>query len=189
MRKILLGGLLLAVGQLYAVTHTIVVKNNVFEPKELTVDVGDVIEWEWESGFHTTTSMTIPLGANAWDSPMTANATSFSYTIVEEGIYNYKCTPHFVLDMVGTITARPVVTGLTTLEEAGEVYPNPFSDKIVVDNDAYTKYELRSVTDKVVQAGVLDQASINTSELKKGVYVLVLFKNEEGASFIRLIKD
>ena len=94
------------VTSLNAATITIHVANFKFTPKTVNAVVGDVIQWVWDNGDHTTTSKTIPVGAAAWDAPMnTTDHPTFSYTITVQGTYNYKCTPHEAFGMVGTITA------------------------------------------------------------------------------------
>ncbi|HRH48887.1 MAG TPA: plastocyanin/azurin family copper-binding protein [Panacibacter sp.] len=97
-----------------AATITIHVKNFAFSPKTVNAVVGDVIQFVWDNGSHTTTSKTIPVGAAAWDAIMdgTATHTTFNYILTVAGTYNYKCTPHELGGMIGTLTvtgALPVV--------------------------------------------------------------------------------
>ncbi len=94
MKKLLLGMFLLAISQLFAVTHTITVKNQAFVPSTLTAEVGDEIKWVWESGTHTTSSLDIPSGADTWSEDMESTSTEFTYTVTKEGTYNYQCNPH-----------------------------------------------------------------------------------------------
>ncbi|HUM48487.1 MAG TPA: hypothetical protein PLD84_16260, partial [Chitinophagales bacterium] len=89
----------------FATKHTINVQNFFFSPSSLTINLGDTIVWQWISGIHTTTSLTIPAGATAWDSPIKSSVTKFTYVPAVLGTYNYKCTPHFVTkNMVGNFT-------------------------------------------------------------------------------------
>lgn len=83
---------------------TITVANFQFSPSNLNVSVGDTVSWVWESGFHTTTSTSIPGGADAWDSPIATSSSTFEYVITMPGIYNYWCTIHAPA-MAGTINA------------------------------------------------------------------------------------
>ena len=77
-----------------------------FSPNTLTAHVGDTLEFVWSSGTHTTTSLTIPSGAAAWDAPLTSTSTSFRYIITKAGVYNYNCTFHASMGMTGTVTAN-----------------------------------------------------------------------------------
>lgn len=76
-----------------------------FSPSTLNVSVGDVIHWVWLTGTHTSTSVTIPIGAATWDSPMDLTHTTFDYTITKPGAYSYQCNFHAFLGMTATFTA------------------------------------------------------------------------------------
>ena len=39
-----------------AVTHNVSVRNNFFEPNDLTIEVGDTVRWTNNSGFHDVTA-------------------------------------------------------------------------------------------------------------------------------------
>ena len=93
----------------FATIHEIQVSNYQFSPSAVTAIVGDTIKWTWVEGTHTTTSVNIPSGAAAWDNPMTASNTTFSYKITVAGTYDFKCTPHAAFGMVGTITASGIL--------------------------------------------------------------------------------
>jgi len=71
----------------------------------MTVSVGDTVIWVWVNGTHTTTSMlSIPAGAQAWNSSINSLTTSFSYPVKVEGVYNYNCNIH-PTQMIGNFTA------------------------------------------------------------------------------------
>ena len=76
------------------------------------VVVGDIIEWVWGSGFHTTTSVTIPSGAATWDASINSSATSFQYTVTVAGSYNYFCSIHagMTASFIATSTVPVVMT-------------------------------------------------------------------------------
>ncbi len=90
----------------FATKHIISVQNYSFSPASITnVTVGDTMRWVWVSGSHTTTSTTIPSGAGTWNSNINSTTTSFEYKVTVAGSYNYKCTPHAAMGMVGTFDA------------------------------------------------------------------------------------
>ncbi len=113
MKKIIFSIILFLVALLpaHATLHTVTVSNFQFSPQTISnVVVGDIIEWVWGSGFHTTTSVTIPGGAASWDAPITSSATSFQYTVTVVGTYNYVCSVHPGMTASFTATATtPVV--------------------------------------------------------------------------------
>ncbi len=81
---------------------------NFFDPAELTIKVGDRVRWVNDSGVHDVTSTKIPAGATAFKSELfTAPGLTFEYTFTVPGEYEYVCTPHEVLGMVGKIIVTP----------------------------------------------------------------------------------
>ena len=105
MKKILLPLFCLLSLQSEAKTWTVNVQNYQFSPATLNVMVGDVIHWVLIDGTHTTSSVSVPSGANAWDSPMDITNTTFDYTVTQAGSYSYQCNFHASLGMVGSFTA------------------------------------------------------------------------------------
>ena len=82
-----------------------------FNPANVTANIGDTLEWDYINGNHTTTSVSVPAGAAAWDAPMNAAGDTFRYVLKIAGTYNYHCSIHPVA-MIGVITvngALPVV--------------------------------------------------------------------------------
>ncbi|HYJ65020.1 MAG TPA: plastocyanin/azurin family copper-binding protein [Parafilimonas sp.] len=114
MKKIytLIATLLILKSSFAQTTFTVHVSNYQFKPATVNAVVGDKIKWVWDEGIHTTTSVTIPSGAAAWDKPMDASHTSFTYTLTTAGTYNYECTFHAAFGMTGTLSvtgALPVI--------------------------------------------------------------------------------
>lgn len=85
-----------------------------FDPIGLFVDVGETVTWEIQSGSHSSTaykkgngvaSVTrIPDGAKAWDSGvLSKQGATYEHTFDTPGTYDYFCTPHKSMGMVGRI--------------------------------------------------------------------------------------
>lgn len=85
-----------------------------FDPIGLLVDAGDTITFEIDSGAHSATAYSagngpatvtrIPDGADAWDSgTLSEQGATFDHTFETAGTYDYFCTPHKSLGMVGRI--------------------------------------------------------------------------------------
>lgn len=92
---------------------TVTMRDNFFEPANVTVEPGTTVTWVQEGNNpHTTTSYD-----GLWDSGMIAGGSgeSFSFTFEEPGTYDYFCRPHEQLGMVGTVT----VTGGGGAQDAG----------------------------------------------------------------------
>ena len=86
----------------YATIITVKVMDFQFKPATVNAKVGDTIKWVWKGGVHTTTSVTIPAGAIAWDRPMDSAHRNFKYRLRVAGTYKYQCTFHFTV-MKGTL--------------------------------------------------------------------------------------
>jgi trimeric autotransporter adhesin len=113
-----------------AMIHTVAVGPSgslTFSPSSFSMNLGDTVQWVLGSGYHTTTSTTIPSGAAPWDYAFVPSTdTVFSYVPADTGTYNYNCTYHSGLGMAGSFRVGPsagatsyssavrVVSGLTT---------------------------------------------------------------------------
>ena len=98
--------------------------NFVFVPANFSAVVGDTIRFTFGNGLtpggfpHTTTSTSIPAGAAAWDHPLVATDSVFTYVVTASGQYAFKCTPHEGRGMVGqflvSATAPVKMTGFSS---------------------------------------------------------------------------
>lgn len=85
----------------FAVTWVVSVANFSFSPATVNATVGDVIQFNWLNGGHTTTcgpalaGTVLPSGAAAWNSVMSSGTPTFSYTLTTAGTYTYGCAPHW----------------------------------------------------------------------------------------------
>jgi plastocyanin len=80
-----------------------------FVPSFITVHVGDIVEWDWVSGPHTSTSGTCsPLCSpdGLWTSAFLNQGAVFTYQFNTFGTFSYYCKVH--LDaMQGTVNVLP----------------------------------------------------------------------------------
>ena len=82
-------------------THVVNAQGLQFAPMVTVIQPGDTVSWE-NMPTHDTQSIEglIPDGAETWHSQLGEN---FQHTFTVEGIYIYKCTPHFGTGMGGAI--------------------------------------------------------------------------------------
>lgn len=103
-----------------------------FDPVGLAVEPGTTVEWSNRSGEHSSTAYEdrIPSEAAAWDSELLSEeGETFSHTFDAEGTYDYFCTPHQALGMVGRIVVgEPGGPAEEDMPPDGEV---PDSQRIV----------------------------------------------------------
>ena len=74
----------------------------VFEPPVLKIKAGDTVKWTNANPGHNTASIgeMTPAGGSSWNGKMNEELT-VKFDV--EGTYGYKCTPHYILGMVGLI--------------------------------------------------------------------------------------
>ena len=88
-------------------THTVFGQATSFSPNILFINPGDTVQWE-NMTIHDSVSMEglIPEGAEPWVFKIGQNG---AVTLTEEGVYIYKCNPHYPLGMVAAIiVGKPV---------------------------------------------------------------------------------
>ena len=86
----------------------------VFEPPVIKIQAGDTVKWINANPGHNTASIDemTPVGGSSWNGKMNEEV---AVTFDVEGTYGYKCTPHYILGMVGLII---VGDGNTNLKES-----------------------------------------------------------------------
>lgn len=90
-----------------AFDHRVEVTSNEFIPADLTINIGETVLWENVNGSHNVDGRqsTYPDNPGSFYSGSAAPAPwEFTHTFTTEGTYDYECTPHAVIGMVGTIT-------------------------------------------------------------------------------------
>lgn len=76
--------------------------NMVFEPAVLEVAVGDTVTFIPQDMGHDSVSVFTPPGAATWHGK---RGKKVSVTINQDGVYLYKCAPHYYYGMFGVIYA------------------------------------------------------------------------------------
>lgn len=184
----------------YATRYSIDVKDFEFSPSNLTsVKIGDTIHWEWKSGSHTTTSITIPAGATAWDILMDASHFTYDYIPSVAGTYHYKCTPHESMGMVGQFTVL-TATGIEQNNRVPKItiYPNPFSDGVYINSAVKEGVFINHLTIYDVSGKLIRNASFNEnspfpdcldlSTVQDGLIVFEFTDNLNRSYILRAVK-
>jgi plastocyanin len=88
-----------------------------FTPQNITINVGDTVEWVWVGSGHSTTSGTPGNPDGLWDSGVQNAGFSFSQTFDTAGIFAYYCSPHgLCCGMVGSVTVNQQIDTVTILK-------------------------------------------------------------------------
>ena len=88
-------------------THQVNQTGFSFVPAGLTIQAGDVVQWNWSSGFHTVTSGLPCTPDGLFDAPLDPGHPQFSRLFDTPGTYPYFCRPHCLMGMTGTIIVVP----------------------------------------------------------------------------------
>jgi plastocyanin len=85
---------------------TVQANNFSFSPSDVTVNVGDTVQWVFEQGVHTTTSLD-----GLWDSGNLSAGSTFQFTFNQAGDFHYKCSLHFsCCNMAGVVHVASAVS-------------------------------------------------------------------------------
>ncbi|MEL6276968.1 MAG: lamin tail domain-containing protein, partial [Bacteroidota bacterium] len=110
MRFFTFGLALICCGLLTAQANIAVeVRSNVFDPADITIQVGDTVTWTNVQGVHNVNG-SLDSYPNNPEGFRSGNAAPpgwvFSHVFNVPGSYDYRCDPHFGLGMVGTVTVE-----------------------------------------------------------------------------------
>ena len=107
----------------------------VFKPAVLKINPGDTVTWKATNPGHNTASINemSPDSSLQWDGKINEELT---ITFTKEGIYGYKCTPHYILGMVGIVSVGDNTTNLS----AASAYAADAEKKFATNKDRFSKY-------------------------------------------------
>ena len=116
-----------------AENHVVNASVTAFDPMVVVAAPGDTVSWENMNGHITNTKFIeadgehefIPEGATGWTSAMGENFTTAPLTV--EGVYLYKCDPHWGAGMGGAI----IVGSATNLEAIKATNPKGALKRLV----------------------------------------------------------
>jgi plastocyanin len=82
-----------------------------FTPQNVTIHVGDTVQWTWVASNHSSTSGTPGNPDGLWDSGIHSSGFVFSHTFTTAGTFNYFCSPHGACcGMIGSVIVAQVDT-------------------------------------------------------------------------------
>src|SRR5712691_2231229 len=103
----------------WAATRTVNISNFAFTDTQsnnstTVINEGDTVQWNWQSGTHSTTSGTCSgpgscTASGIWDSTVLSAPNTFSFTFNNSGSFPYYCQVH-TTGMLGKVIVNPVVT-------------------------------------------------------------------------------
>jgi plastocyanin len=187
MKKLLLFAACISSFTMMATTHNVEVGGGgangtpYYDPQDLNIVVGDIVNWTWVSGQHNVTSTDGPM------SFMSGNLNSpneWSFTFNTAGVYSYECTLFNHSDtQFGTITV-----GANNVNENAvatpnfDVYPNPANAQVNIEKNGTFVSDIRifDITGKLVfvdQSNSQVRTRISIAHMTKGIYFVELNLN------------
>ncbi len=178
-------------------THDVTVSGMQFTPADLDIEVGDVVRWTNEGGFHSIDGGAEAYPANPEEFGNEAGAAGWVYefTFNTAGEYEYRCGIH-TSTMFGSITVDEAV-GVEDAEnsEALSFFPNPVVDQINWQWNDNNLSERAILTLFTVNGQLVDQFQLNNkgshdlSHLTTGIYFFSVDADSERLQSGKLLID
>jgi plastocyanin len=182
-------GLLLLGYSASAANITIMVGDNFYSPRTVTIQAGDVVTWQYQSGSNNTHPTASDNSAWTTFTINSANLTK-TMTFATVGTFPYHCTFHGAAGsgMYGviTVTAAPLPTTAAQDAAVFQAYPNPATDLVTLKMDrtqSPTAVQLINELGSVVRTLALSPATTGTellvsvADLPAGLYIYRLMAN------------
>jgi plastocyanin len=180
------------------ITHKIQVANFQFTPNSITgVKIGDNIEFDWVSGDHTASSVSVPSGASSFDFQMNSGNTVGTYSVQKAGTYSFQCNIHGAA-MSGSFMVDAATSIATIALNELSIEPNPAHDivniKIGTLNPGTVKFLIYDLIGRVVLSKDIEHNSndevhsIDIGNLNAGIYLLYANTGSSVSKAHRMIK-
>ena len=141
MKKILLTIIFVMATPVIAADHTVEMLSSsngemmVFKPAVLKIAPGDSVTWKATNPGHNTASIAemTPDANLEWNGKINEE---LKITFTKEGVYGYKCTPHYILGMIGIIAVGDNLANL----EASSDFAAAEEKKFATNKERFTGY-------------------------------------------------
>ena len=140
-KKILLTIMFVMATPVIAADHTVEMLSSsngemmVFKPAVLKIAPGDSVTWKATNPGHNTASIAemTPDASLEWNGKINEE---LKITFTKEGVYGYKCTPHYILGMIGIIAVGDNLANL----EASSDFAAAEEKKFDTNKERFTSY-------------------------------------------------
>ena len=107
----------------------------VFKPAVLKIAPGDSVTWKATNPGHNTASIAemTPDASLEWNGKINEE---LKITFTKEGVYGYKCTPHYILGMIGIIAVGDNLANL----DASSDFAAAEEKKFATNKERFTGY-------------------------------------------------
>ncbi|MCB9265565.1 MAG: PKD domain-containing protein [Lewinellaceae bacterium] len=120
--------------------HTVLVEDFAFNPRNITIASGDVVEWQWVGSVAHTSTSDAPSGPDSWNSGLLSQGATYQSPVLSTGVHPYYCIPHGApggIGMSGSITVQADCTNeMVSVEVAFTGQGGGFNGyEVLVDNN------------------------------------------------------
>ena len=141
MKKILVTIIFVMATPVMSADHTVEMLSSsngemmVFKPAVLKIAPGDSVTWKATNPGHNTASIAemTPDASLEWNGKINEE---LKITFTKEGVYGYKCTPHYVLGMIGIIAVGDSLANL----DASSDFAAAEEKKFATNKESFTSY-------------------------------------------------
>src|SRR5688572_21197655 len=161
--------------QVRAADVAVSVRDNFFDPRNVTINVNDQVTWTW-AGFQGHTSVG-PGSPALWDSGYKISGT-FSFVFSTAGTFNYRCTVIDHIGMSGSVTVQipntpPSVTITNPVNDAVFIEPATFTvDASASDPGGSVSHVQFFLDSTSLGTDTVSPYSANVANLAAGTYTL-----------------
>ena len=179
----MLFGILIANAQ---TTHELDWFTGIGSSVDLTIEVGDTVNWTWSDALPHTVTNDAGSAENFDSGSLTGVGQTFSWTFTVEGVNDYLCQIHGAASMSGTITVNPEL-GINDISlKDFSISPNPARSILQlqipngISNSIVQVYDIlgkQVYTAKIFNA--LEDSQIDVSNWNNGVYLVKLSSDSD----------
>lgn len=175
---------LITTGLKAQVKYTVLTAGNTFSPNNITINVGDTVEWTNTGGTHNVngTQATFPSNPVSFGNSVGGAPWTYTFVFNTAGTYAYRCDIHFSMGMAGIVTVNNT-TGVNSYSKNDndfEVYPNPASGYVrLINAEKFDFIEVVNLKGETVFETTTKDEGINVSNLSAGLYIIKAKNNHQ----------
>lgn len=119
-----------------AAVQQVFVRDHVYSPANVTINVGDTVRWVWQNDFHNVVAGSISNGnfqpTDAFNSGVLNTGAFYEVVFdrnmlknapISNDLYNYYCEPHAFMGMTGSVKVRRVATSFVAAPRGFQAVP------------------------------------------------------------------
>ncbi|MCB0402862.1 MAG: T9SS type A sorting domain-containing protein [Flavobacteriales bacterium] len=160
---------------------TVSVAGTAFTPANVTINVGDTVEWINTSGTHNVNGTQATYASNPENfGNSLGSGWTYSHVFTTAGVNDYRCDAHFNFGMTGTVTVQtPSSVSELDANKNALFFPNPSNGTLHFPNvRTIRSVAIYNMAGEKVLAENLPTNYLTVGHLSKGVYLIRITTND-----------